>query len=100
MADIAFDTLQYARSLKAVGVPEQQAEVQAELMGKAFGYYVGEVVTKDYLDAILNARFAEQESWLRKELAEIRSQLRMHNWIFAMLAAAILIPALKGLFIP
>jgi hypothetical protein len=27
---IAFDTLAYAKNLKAVGVPEEQAEVQAE----------------------------------------------------------------------
>lgn len=62
MAEIAFDTLQYARRLKAAGVPEQQAEVQAELMGKAFGYYVGELVTKDYFEATLGARLAQMET--------------------------------------
>jgi hypothetical protein len=29
-----FDTLQYAKRLKAVGVPEKQAEVQAEMMAE------------------------------------------------------------------
>lgn len=96
MAEIAFDTLNYARRLKAAGVPEQQAEVQAELMGEAFGYYVGNLVTKDYLEATLDARFAKQDA----QFAEIRTQLRMHNWIFAMLAAAILLPAIKDLLIP
>ena len=64
MAEIAFDTLQYARRLKAAGVPEQQAEVQAELMGKAFGYYVGDLVTKDYFEATLGTRLSEMESRL------------------------------------
>ena len=30
----SFDTLQYANRLKAVGVPEKQAEVQAEMMAE------------------------------------------------------------------
>lgn len=30
MATIAFDTLAYAKKLKAAGVPENQAEIQAE----------------------------------------------------------------------
>ena len=32
MARIAFDTLAYAKRLKEAGVPERQAEVQAEAM--------------------------------------------------------------------
>ncbi|TXS96698.1 hypothetical protein FV139_04310 [Parahaliea maris] len=96
MAEIAFDTLRYARKLKAVGVPEEQAEVQGEAMAEAFGYYIGNLVTKDYLDA----RFAQQDAKLDKQFAEIRAQLRMHNWIFAMLAAAVLLPAIKEMVIP
>jgi hypothetical protein len=61
MTTLAFDSLQFARRLKAVGVPQQQAEVQAELMAEAFGFYVHELVTKDYLDEVLRARFAEQD---------------------------------------
>ncbi len=100
MAEIAFDTLEYARSLKAAGVPEEQAEVHASAMGKAFGYYVGELVTKDYLDATLDARFAKQDARLEAQFAEIRTQLRMHNWIFAVLTAAIILPALKDFLAP
>jgi len=97
MAETAFDTLQYARRLKAAGVPEQQAEVQAELMGEAFGYYVGNLVTRDYLDDTLSARFAEQEAHLDRVLSEMKSQLRLHNWILALLAGAILLPRLSAL---
>lgn len=99
MAEIAFDTLRYARRLKEVGVPEPQAEVQAELMGEAFGYFVENLVTRDYLDGTLDARFAQQDAKLDAQFAEIRAQLRMHNWIFAILAAAILLPTVKDLFL-
>lgn len=34
MSAIAFDTLAYAKRLKQAGVPEQQAEVQAEAMAE------------------------------------------------------------------
>ncbi len=97
MAEIAFDTLQYARRLKAAGVPMQQAEVQAELIGEAFGYYVGNLVTRDYLDATLKARFAEQEAHLDRVFSAVKSQLRWHNWILALLVRAILLPRLSAL---
>ena len=64
MAAIAFDTLQYASRLKAAGVPEQQAEVQAELMAEAFVFNMDALVTRDYLDACLDARFGEFEKRL------------------------------------
>ena len=78
MASIAFDTLQFARRLKAVGVPEQQAETQAELMGEAFGFYVDDLVTRDYLDARLSeqdarmdARFNEQNMRFDQRFTDI-----------------------------
>lgn len=104
MAEIAFDTLQHARRLKEVGVPAEQAEVQAELMGQAFGYYVGEVVTKDYLDvrfreynAHMEARFAQQDNRMDTLFSKLEAQLRLHNWILAVLTAVILLPTIKSL---
>ncbi len=62
MAAIAFDTLKFARRLKEVGVPEAQAEAQAELMAEAFVFNMDALVTRDYLDQCLDARFAEHEA--------------------------------------
>ena len=62
MAAIAFDTLKAARRLKDVGVPEAQAEMQAELMAEAFVYNMDSLVTKDYLDARLDARLSAQDA--------------------------------------
>ncbi len=36
MAAVAFDTLKFARRLKEAGVPDKQAEAQAEVMAEAF----------------------------------------------------------------
>ena len=70
MAAIAFDTLKFARRLKEAGVPEEQAEVQAELMAEAFVFNMDSLVTRDYLDARLDARFAEQDARIEARFAE------------------------------
>jgi len=60
VATLAFDSLRYARRLREAGVPEPQADAQAELMAEAFGFYADNIVTRDYLDAVLSAGFGEQ----------------------------------------
>ena len=71
MTTLAFDSLMYARRLRDAGVPELQAEVQAELMAEAFGFYADNIVTKEYLDATLRAAFAEQDAKFEKRFAAI-----------------------------
>jgi len=39
MSATTFNTLQYAKQLKAADMPEQQAEVAAEALGKALGEF-------------------------------------------------------------
>ena len=71
MATLAFDSLKFARRLKDAGVAESQAEVQAELMAEAFGFYADNIVTRDYLDIALRAAFAEQDTKLEKRFTAI-----------------------------
>jgi uncharacterized protein (DUF3084 family) len=71
VATLAFASLKYARRLKDAGVPESQAEVQAELMAEAFGFYADNIVTKEYLDIALRAAFAEQDAKFEKRFAAI-----------------------------
>ena len=47
-----------------MGVPEAQAEAQAELMAEAFVFNMDALVTKDYLEQCLDARFAAQDARL------------------------------------
>jgi hypothetical protein len=74
MAAVAFDTLKAARRLKEVGVPEAQAEAQAELMAEAFVFNMDALVTRDYLDQCLDARFAAQEKRLDERFARWEKQ--------------------------
>jgi hypothetical protein len=47
----AFDTLRYAKRLRAAGIPQEQAEAQAEA---AREFIMGELVTKLDLEAALD----------------------------------------------
>ncbi|WP_439106026.1 hypothetical protein [Congregibacter sp.] len=71
MSSLAFDSLRFARRLKEAGVPEIQAEAQAELMAETFGFYVDNLVTKDYLDA----RFSELEARFDASFSEHDARL-------------------------
>ena len=53
MTSITFDSLRYARfgSGAEAGVPEPQADVQAELMAEAFGFYAVNILTRDHFAA-------------------------------------------------
>ena len=116
MAAVAFDTLKFARRLKEAGVPEAQAEAQAELMAEAFVYNMDALVTKDYLEETLDARFAAQDLRLEKRFGEIDTKfaknesniialrgeftgvLKLQRWILAAIAASTVVPALMELF--
>ena len=75
MTTLAFDTLRYARRRREAGVPEPQAEVQAELMAEAFGFYADNLLTKDHFTEVLNARFAEQDAKIEQRFAALDSKI-------------------------
>lgn len=89
MSSLAFDSLQFARRLKEAGVPDRQAEAQAELMAEAFGFYVDNLVTKDYLDARLESRFSQQDLYIEKRLSGLDVKLNVMAAILAVIAASV-----------
>ena len=104
MAAIAFDTLKFARRLIEVGVPEEQAETQAELMAEAFVFNMDSLVTRDYLEACLDARFAEQGKQIDQcfsavdvKFAEIDGKFHLIYWMLAVIIASTTVPALHAL---
>ena len=108
MSALAFDSLKFARRLTEAGVPQQQAEAQAEVMAETFGFYVDNLVTRDYLDARLDARFteqdgridkrfAEQDLYIEKRLSRIDSKLNVMAAILAVIAASVVPLALGTL---
>lgn len=125
MSAIGFDTLKFARKLKEAGVPDQQAEAQAEVLGEAFLYNLNEIVTRDYLDPRLDnlcARIDGVESRLDgidarldgidarldgmdarlnavdQRFIRIDGQFRLVYWMLGMIIVVNVIPILTQLF--
>ena len=74
MASLTFDTLAYVKKLKAAGVPESQAEVQAE----TFAEIIDEkLATKRDLK--------EMELALRSDMVAVKSEII--KWVAGMLVA-------------
>ncbi|MEQ8262150.1 hypothetical protein [Pseudohaliea sp.] len=107
MTTMAFDTLRYARRLREAGVPEPQANVQAELMAEAFGFYADNLLTKDYFHEVLDARFAEQEARFDAKLVEQESRydarfarqdriLVLHTWMLGLIILVLVVPQLQA----
>ena len=70
MAITTFDTHKFVRLLELAGVPLEQAEVQAEVLTEAFMVNLESLVTKEYLESRLTAKFAEQDAQIDTRFAE------------------------------
>ncbi|HKK23803.1 MAG TPA: hypothetical protein VJ947_08965 [Pseudohaliea sp.] len=70
MSSAGFDTLRFSRGLREVGVPEQQADRQAELMAEAFSTFADELVTRDYFSEVLDARLTRHGAELEQRIVE------------------------------
>jgi hypothetical protein len=118
MSAFAFDTLKFVRRLTDAGIPQQQAEAQAEVMAEAFVFNMDQLVTKDYLDARfaqqdarldarsaqrnvrIGSRLSEQDIDLDARFDQIYKKLLLHTWMLTAIAAATVLPALTKLFNP
>ncbi|MEZ5490292.1 MAG: hypothetical protein R3F50_08230 [Gammaproteobacteria bacterium] len=70
MAITAFDTHKFVRRLEQAGMPTELAEVQADLLTEAFTVNLESLVSQDFLDTRLIARFAEQNARIDTRFAE------------------------------
>jgi len=73
MTAVTFDTLKYAESLKAAGVPDAQAKAQAEALAEALRQGGQGLVTK----ADLKAELAE----LKADVAKLQTDIAWVKWI-------------------
>ena len=71
MAAIVFDVRSAERRLKAAGASEEVAEATADLMSEAVLFNLDALVTKDYLDARLDARFSELDARMEVRFSEL-----------------------------
>ena len=116
MAITTFDTHKFVRRLEKAGVLLEQAEVQAEVLTEAFMVNLESLVTKEYLESRLTAKFAEQDARIDTRFAEqnarvdtrfaqleaklegkIDSNHRVFVWTQAIVVAAVLLPYLERL---
>jgi Protein of unknown function (DUF1640) len=75
MTTTTFDTLKFANTLKAAGVPDKQAEAQASVLAEDFTVNSKELATKDDLLATKNDLTAAMGS-LRSEMGSLRLELQ------------------------
>ncbi|MGZ5029511.1 MAG: DUF1640 domain-containing protein [Methylobacter sp.] len=94
MAAVTFDTLKYANKLKSAGVPDKQAEAEAEALSEALEVNLKELATKEYLSREL--RDVEQRIDTRFE--RIDGELKLIRWMLGMLLAGVISLVLKAFF--
>lgn len=79
MAVATFDTLKFANTLKAAGVPDKQAEAQAVAFAEVIQLNLKELVTKDDLALSTKATkddLAATAKDLKQEISEVRKEVK------------------------
>jgi hypothetical protein len=74
MVTVTFDTSKFANRLKAAGVPEKQAEAEAEVLAEVLAVSLKELATKGDLK-LLEASLRQQMAEMRQQMAEMRQQM-------------------------
>ena len=87
MTTVTFDTLKFANKLKSAGVPDKQAEAEAEAISEALEVNLKDLVTKEYLDV----KF-------QQELAPVRTDLAVLKWMMGILIAGVMSIVIKTFF--
>ena len=97
------------KELVDAGATPELAEATADLMSEAVVHNLDALVTKDYLDHVLDARFAQQDARIdqrfhefelriSEQIQEIKGQFRLMQAIQALLLAGVFLPQLRALF--
>ncbi|MGD0281188.1 MAG: DUF1640 domain-containing protein [Dissulfurispiraceae bacterium] len=94
MSTAIFDTLQYAKRLKEAGVPEKQAEVQAEALREIEQSRLDELATKQ--DLKVTKQELKQEIALLRE--ELKGEIKLLKWMMGAVLAGIVSLVLKTFF--
>ena len=90
MATIAFDTLKYSKRLKDAGVPDSQAEAEAEALAEVLEVNLKELATKADL-LVVKTDLTREMDLLRRDMREMEQ--RMTIKLGAMMMGGIAIVA-------
>lgn len=74
MAVAPFDALKYVKSLRAVGVSQEQAEVHSETLSDALQTNLKDLATKDDLKAQFDSMRFEMKAMFDQQRAEMKNQ--------------------------
>jgi len=83
MTAVTFDTLKFSERLIKAGIPEAHAKAEAEALAEVLESQQGTLVT---------------DVKLERELAPIKSDLRLLKWMIALVIITTVVPALKSIF--
>ena len=96
MAVATFDTLKFANTLKAAGVPEKQAEAQAVAFAEVIQLNLKDLFTKDDLkqeSASLSKDIQNSEQRVNSRIdtliAEMRGERALLKWMLGVLVAGV-----------
>ena len=81
MSITTFDTLKFARRLKDAGVPEKQAEAEAEAIREAF------------------AEALDTQVATKADIARLERELLIVKWMIGLVIAVNVLPFLKIIFL-
>ena len=99
---IHFDTLKYAETLKAAGIPEKQAKVFAEVQQESLSQCIDTALaTKaDLLEvkAVLKAELTREINSVKVDLEKLRSEVHLLKWMMGFLLAGVATLILKAFF--
>ena len=94
MATVAFDTLRFTKRMKDAGVPERQAEAEAEALAEIFAVNLKDLASRDDLKALeerLSTKIAATEERLSDKITMLEQ--RMIIKLGGMMVAAVAIVA-------
>jgi len=102
MVTVTFDTLKFVEKLRAAGVPEAQAKVQAEVLVFALDEVMDQqLATKvdiTRLERELKTDIARLERELKAEIIPIQRDLFVLKWMMGMMIGGITALVLKAFF--
>ncbi|MFM8340660.1 MAG: DUF1640 domain-containing protein [Methylomonas sp.] len=94
MTAIAFDTLKFANKLKSAGVPDKQAEAEAEALSEVLEINLKELAIKQ--DIRLEVRDLEYRLDARFE--RVDGELKLIRWMLGVMLAGVMSLVLKAFF--
>ena len=94
MTAITFDTLKFANKLKSAGVPDKQAEAEAEALSEVLEINLKELATKQNI----RLEVRDLEHRLDARFERIDGELKLTRWMLGVMLAGVMSLVLKAFF--